>query len=497
MNPPHIVLITVDHLRADFMGCAGHPVVRTPHIDFLARRGVRFTNAYSTCPVCIPARATLMTGLEGDSLGCTSYVEGFALPVQATLPRLLGQAGYQTRSVGKMHVYPERCHYGFESMLLCEEGRLLGIWEGKNRGYDDYEGWLAEQGYAGQAFAHGLANNEYAATPWHLPRRMHPTEWIGNETCKAIKRRDWTRPQFLWASFTAPHPPLTPLLEDLVMYRDVEMPRPVRGDWTDRHSVYHAAALEQYRTLTDRDCELAYRAFFALITQVDRQINRIIGTLREEGMLENTWFIFTSDHGDNMGDHGLWAKSNFLQGSCHIPLIITPPVKGDLDAHVAVGWQPGTTRSAVVGLQDILPTCVALTGEDASAAPCDGRNLLPIVRDSAQTVREELLGEFGLVGNRSFMLTDGEWKYLWYEADGKELLFDIVRDPRELHDLSPEQPDLLRGWRERLAERLGRRAADPVVQAGRLTPAGTGAAGARATADLARTVSDLSPRGLH
>src|SRR5690606_12048885 len=143
------------------------PIVHTPHLDLLSLKGYHFTGAYSPQPVCIPARATIMTGLEGHRLGITSYVEGHRIPVRETLPQLLHDSGYETRVVGKMHVYPERSHYGFESMLLCEEGRRIGQSEGKHRGYDDYEQYLAEQGYAGQAFAHGIGNNEHAVSPWH------------------------------------------------------------------------------------------------------------------------------------------------------------------------------------------------------------------------------------------------------------------------------------------------------------------------------------------
>ncbi|MCF8563824.1 sulfatase-like hydrolase/transferase [Alicyclobacillus tolerans] len=326
---PNIVLITCDHLRADLMGCAGHEIIQTPHIDLLAKRGVRFTQAYSTTPVCIPARASIMTGLHGHHLGVTELQPGFEIPVEETLPKQLSKVGYQTLVVGKMHTYPERCHYGFDNMILWEEGRRLGETYGEHHGYGDYEQWLAEQGYAGLAFAHGMTNNEYAMSPWHLPDHLHPTEWIGYQTCKEIKRRDWTRPLFIWSSFTAPHPPITPLLRDLYLYEQVKMPQPVVGDWAEKHPIFHQIQLAQHSGghKTDLQIDLAFRAFYASVTQVDRQINRIIGTLREEGMLENTWFIFTSDHGDNLGDHHLWAKTNFLKGSCNIPMIVTPPIR--------------------------------------------------------------------------------------------------------------------------------------------------------------------------
>ena len=496
MSQPNLVLITCDQLRADTLGCAGHPVVQTPHIDLLARRGVRFTQAYSTTPVCVPARAIIMTGLDGHHLGNTGGKPGFQIPVRQTLPRLLSDAGYHTQVVGKMHVYPERCHYGFHSMLLWEEGRPFGKSGGRHRGYGDYEDWLAEQGYPGQAFGHGMANNAYSMTPWHLPDRLHPTEWIGTESCRAIKRRDWTRPLFLWASFTAPHPPLTPLLRDLYAYDQVPMPTPVMGDWTARHPLFHRKKIAQFsgETMTAMRQQLAYRAYYASVTHVDRQINRIIGTLREEGMLDNTWLIFTADHGDNLGDHGLWAKSNFLRGACNIPLVVAPPLRGDPDEHVAPGWMPGGTASAVVGLQDLLPTLAELAGTEAQER-VDGASLLPIVRKTDESLRSFIVGEFGVIGARSLMVTDGKWKYIWYEQDGRELLFDIADDPDEMRDLASLRPDVRATYVDKLVQTLAARDGDPALRDGQLRPAEPGRQ--LSALELARLPNDRLPRGLH
>ncbi|GHH99814.1 sulfatase-like hydrolase/transferase [Neobacillus kokaensis] len=459
---PNIVFITCDHLRADHLGCAGHPIIQTPHIDQLARNGVRFENAYSATPICIPARASIMTGMEGHSLGLTTFKKGFELPVKETLPQLLKDQGYQTKVVGKMHVFPERCHYGFETMLLCEEGARFGDYLGENRGYDDYEQWLAEQGYAGMAFSHGISVNEYATTIWNLPDHLHPTEWIGTNACKEIRRRDWTRPLFLWASFTAPHPPLTPLMKDLYMYQQDEIPMPVYGDWSQDHPSFHALNLSFGEGKTDKQIALARQAYYASVTQIDRQVNRIIGTLREQGILENTWFIFTSDHGDNLGDHHLWQKANFLQGACNIPFIITPPLSGDYDQVFHTNWLPGKVSEAVVGLQDILPTCLEIA-KGYAPEQVDGKSLIPIVIEPKESIRNTILGEFGHVGQRSLMLTDGYWKYIWYEEDGVELLFNLREDPNEIKNLSGLETHVLKDWRGRLVKVLAERFADPAT----------------------------------
>ncbi|MBS4210172.1 sulfatase-like hydrolase/transferase [Bacillus sp. FJAT-50079] len=496
MSKPHIVFITTDQMRDDVMGCAGNEIIQTPAMDYLARRGVQFTKAISCQPVCVPARASIMTGLEGDRLGITEYQEGFELPTNETLPQLLRDGGYQTKAVGKMHVYPERCHYGFESMLICEEGRKIGQANDEFRGYDDYEMWLAEQGYAGQAFAHGMPNNGHSMTAWHLPDHLHPTEWIGTESCKVIKTRDWTRPLFLWASFTAPHPPFTPLMKDLLLYEEDEMRDPFLGDWIDRHPHFHQISLgmSHGEKKTKKEIALAHKAYYALISQVDRQINRIIGTLREEGMLENTWFIFTSDHGDNMGDHHLWGKRNFLRGSCQVPFIIAPPPRGNLDEVIGENWLPGVQSKSVVGLQDIMPTCLEIAGLDVPSH-IDGKSLLPIVHQPDTEVRETILGEMGNRGVRTLMLTDGQWKYIWYEQDGQELLFNIDNDPYETEDLSQTNVSELSKWRAKLIDRLMERKDDRAVNANELQPSAEGVLFSNVV--KARLTTDHNVRGIH
>jgi arylsulfatase A-like enzyme len=482
------------------LGCAGNEIIQTPHIDQLAERGVRFNQAYSTTPICVAARASIMTGIQSHNMGFTHNIFGANLPVEETLPQQLSDAGYQTKVIGKMHVYPERCHYGFDDMILCEEGRQLGVHKGEHRGYGDYEEWLSEQGYPGLAHGHGLSINEYSVTPWHLPDHLHPTEWIGHRACKEIKRRDWTRPMFLWASFTAPHPPLTPLLRDLYMYENDEIEQPYIGDWTNELPVYHQQNISRYnKGMSVKQTAMAKRAYMALVTQVDRQINRIIGTLAEQNMLNNTWFIFTSDHGESMGDHYLWQKSNYLQGSCKIPFIITPPLQGEyFNQELDSDWLPGTVNNSVVGLQDILPT---ITDIASASTPknIDGISLVPIVQDSSKSVREDIFGEYGIKGERTFLLTNGEWKYIWYEEDGCELLFNIKDDKNELTNLAKKELNIRKTWESKLLGILNNRENDPAVEDNKLKPKAQG--GSISNKELTRRLNKYmihkTPMGLH
>ena len=168
-DKPNILLISTDHWPAALLGVSGHPVIQTPTLDSLARSGTRFSNAYSECPVCIPARRTLMTGTTPRTHGDRVFGETLTMPQLPTMAETFRSAGYQATAVGKLHVYPQRNRIGFDDVILDEEGRTqYGV-------IDDYEIFLADQGYAGQQFWHGMSNNEYSWRPWHLPEHTHAT----------------------------------------------------------------------------------------------------------------------------------------------------------------------------------------------------------------------------------------------------------------------------------------------------------------------------------
>ena len=170
-DQPNVLLISTDHWPAALLGEAGHPVIQTPTLDELARSGVRFSNTYAECPVCIPARRTLMTGTTPRTHGDRVFNETLPMPDVPTMAQTFREAGYQAYAVGKLHVYPQRNRIGFDDVILDEEGRTqYGV-------TDDYELFLGDQGYAGQQFYHGMSNNQYTARPWHLSEADHVTNW--------------------------------------------------------------------------------------------------------------------------------------------------------------------------------------------------------------------------------------------------------------------------------------------------------------------------------
>jgi arylsulfatase A-like enzyme len=289
----------MDQWPGPLLGCDGHPVVETPTLDALARAGTRFTRAYSECPICIPARRSLMTGTTPRRHGDRVFQPALTMPTDLeTLPGAFRRAGWQAQAVGKLHVYPPRDRIGFEEAWIAEEGRpQLGA-------IDDHDLYLADRGFAGAQFAHGMSNNDYGWRTWHLDEDLHVTNWAARAMCRAIKRRDPTRPGFWYLSFSHPHPPLVPPAAYLERYARREQPPPARGDWSAGPLPPALRWVRQrWPTLPPAQLDDARRAFMALCTHIDAQLRLVIGTLREEKLLDDTLVMVTADHGDMLGDH--------------------------------------------------------------------------------------------------------------------------------------------------------------------------------------------------
>lgn len=437
---PNVLFITVDQWPGSLMGCAGHPVIETPTLDHLASVGTRFSRAYSESPICIPARRTMMTGTSPRRHGDRTFQP--SLPMPADLPTLaetFRRNGYQTQAIGKLHVFPQRDRIGFEEALLAEEGR------GALGGPDDYEIFLADRGHAGQQFLHGMSNNEYSWRTWHLPEDTHVTNWTTLMAARSIKRRDPTRPALWHVSYTPPHPPLVPLASYLERYRARDMDEPVMGAWAeDTENLPYPLKLarDYWRQLPPAELADMRRAFYALCTHIDHQIRVIIGTLREEQILDDTIILFTSDHGDMLGDHGFYAKRLMQENSVNVPMILVGTA-GDERVQV------GDTDDRLVGLQDIMPTLLTLCGL-AVPETCEGTSIV------GPNKREHLYAET-LAGAKAMrMLHDGRHKLIWYPAESRFQLFDLEHDPREMTDLSEDERyrEVMDGLKRRLRDEL-------------------------------------------
>ncbi|MGC9451894.1 MAG: sulfatase-like hydrolase/transferase [Oceanipulchritudo sp.] len=458
---PNVLMICCDHLRADNLGCNGHPVIQTPQIDKLAAQGVNFQRALSECPVCVPARRILMTGQNPYHIHMDRNKDTQPFPEGPKLAELITRAGYQTFASGKMHTCPQRNRIGFEDVMLNEEGRKQG---GLLR--DDYEIFLMENNAQHLAYTHGLGNNEYGLRLSPLPEPMTTTHWTADRAMHFIERRDPTRPFFLYVSFDKPHPPVTPTREYYDLYAQTDFPDPVMGDWTENKLTDRIRSLRfanQWEHFKDNRewIQQNLRGFGAMTTHIDSMIGVLLGTLREHGALGNTWVVFISDHGDQLFDHGNFAKGDFHQGSTRIPYIIVPPANWARENGLVTGRNDTSTPA---GLADIMPTLLEACGIEIPDS-VDGQSLLGRIRYPGEEFREISFGNC----NSSFAASDGRFRYQWCGEHDYEYLFDQESDPRDEHDLAddPGYDGVKKALRTALIEWMAAHE-DPHIDNGRL-----------------------------
>lgn len=441
---PNILLIHVDQMRGDCLSLCGHPVVQTPNLDFLAQSGAHFRAAYSECPICIPARHTLLTGMEPNATGVTGYSTRarIARP-EATLPELLRQHGYQTVHVGRgWHQYPKHCHYGFEIMdndpFMEHYSRFhhLSV-PGSNH--------MARVNWPHGAI-HGIGGSSICARPWPHEEEFHQTNFAVNKAMEFIYRRDRERPFFLSLGIVAPHPPLVPPACYYERYINGEIDEPAIGDWAVRpenngRGIDPCAGRQVLEGNLLREAKAGY---YGLINHLDDQLQLLLTCIRHEGEL---FVFFVSDHGESLGDHYLWRKSVPYEGSTRIPFLLSGP---EIPSGVKV--------DAPVGLQDILPTCCEIAEIDVPSH-VTGASVLGLARGNTSTApREWIHGEHGRqdgIFRGMHYLTDGQRKFIWLN-DGTEQFFNLEEDPRELYNLveASAWQDEVKMWRQRLIQKL-------------------------------------------
>lgn len=457
---PNIVFILTDQMRGDCLSASGHPVVETPNLDVLAARGTNFTASYSPCPSCIAARASMFTGLRPTTHGRLGYQDQVPWRYPTTLPGELSRAGYQTHCIGKTHFFPQRACLGFQSLESNE-----GAQNFDGRYVNDYYEWLRERtnGRLGET-DHGVDWNSWYARPSHLPEELHNNTWVAARGIEFLRRRDPTRPFFLNLSFIRPHPPFDPPRAFYDEYRDRALPPVPVGDWAQAYSRPPDDINAWCGALPVRALERARRAYYAQIAHIDNQIGRFLMALRL-GRAEPTWLIFTSDHGEMLGDHHLFRKTYAYEGSAKTPLIICPPAGSRVH-----------TSDAPVSQKDLMPTILEIAGVSIPTH-VEGASLLPLLSAAPESVgwRAYVHGEhaaFYAPDQGMQYLTDGKCKYIWFTQSGQEQFFDLANDPNELHDLahSPKHQAQVAVWRSRMIQELAPRVADGLSDGARLIP---------------------------
>ena len=347
---PNILLVMTDQQRGDCV--AADPVapapLQTPNLDALARSGAHFLHAYAESPSCIPARRSLMSGTAPAANGAVGFRGGVEWNPPATLAGELSRAGYQTEMIGKLHLHPDRRRYGFDHMQLANSTR---------GGDNEYVQWLRDihgRREVDPGMAHGVSSNGWVGRPHHLPEEQMHTFWVVDRAMEFLQRRDPSCPFFLNLSFIDPHPPLTPPRFYYDRYIDRDLPPPDVGDWADDlGGPQRGLSTDASRIhLDDDQIRCARAAYYGMINFIDDQLGRLFQ--HSGGVLRDTLVIFTSDHGEMLGDHHLFRKTWPYESSARIPFLVRAPASWKLEG----GLQP----TAPVGLQDVMPTLLDAAG---------------------------------------------------------------------------------------------------------------------------------------
>lgn len=428
---PNVLLIQADQFRWDCLGAAGHPDVRTPHLDRLAADGVRFTEAFCPLPICTPSRYSLLTGLYPHQHGgwtnhCT------IAPAIDTFPRALRRDGYRTAAVGKMHFTPTYLDIGYDRMTLAEQ-------HGPGRYDDDYHRELREAGLAPVA---DLLDQEEHLRPlapdsyWSsfgtgrsdLPEEWHSTTWIGRRALAELA--DWTPDggSLLHASFIKPHHPFDPPAPWDALYDPEALTLP--PGWLDRvpdADLPHRQGYFDYadEALTEPVLRRVLAHYYATITQLDHHVGQLLDRLRTAGLYDNTMIIFTSDHGEYLGFHHLLLKNGPMYDPLvRVPLLVKFPASG------AGSARRGEDSQALVSLVDLAPTILAActAAEPTTSPPLPGLDLADPDAD-----RPVVFAENRTFGPVAMARTHTHKLLLSGDHDrAPDALFDLAADPHEL-----------------------------------------------------------------
>jgi arylsulfatase A-like enzyme len=433
----NVLFIISDDLN-NLLGCYGDPVAKTPNLDRLAARGVRFDRAYCTYPLCGPSRNSMLTGLYPNSTGIVANSQVFrqTIPNQVSLSQAFRQAGYFAGRIGKLY------HYNVPNSIGTD-------------GHDDPASWELELNPAGvdrleeHPKIYSLTPGQFGGTlSWYASPKgdaEHTDGKIAADAEWVLERcaRQKDRPFFLAVGFFRPHTPyVAPEKPYFGLYPKSAM-RVVQGVKEDQANK-PAAALMSYKNeqnqLTDDLRRDALQAYYASISFMDAQVGRVMGALDRLGLADRTIVVFTSDHGYHTGEHGLWQKQSLFENSARVPLLIVAPGVG----------KPGTVASTPVSHLDLYPTLTALADVKAPDN-LQGQNLAPILADVTAKGRgwaltQVMRGGAGGGGKKKaavgrfagYSFRTERWRYTeWGEGEQGRELYDYSTDPQELTNLAP------------------------------------------------------------
>ncbi|SDS62636.1 sulfatase family protein [Microlunatus soli] len=436
---PNIVFVITDQQRFDTIAALGADHVDTPNLDRLVAEGTAFTRAYVSAPSCSPSRSSLFTGLYPHSLGVLRNEDLW----RHSWVERLSDSGYHCVNVGKMHTHPWETPLGFHERTVVEN---------KDRFHPNVPFYHDQWDKA--LWSHGLTKptrqvhrekadyrERLGAFEWELPEDLHSNNFVAGHARWWLDSYTGDEPFFLQVGFPGPHPPYDPPSRHLDAYRDRDVPLPHRTDddlagqptalkelrqhhqENDHDSIYHLANPTEEQSRRQR------RHYLAEVTQIDEQLGLIIDSLEQRGVLDNTVIIFTSDHGDCLGDHGHSQKWTMYDPSVRVPAIV---------------WGPGRVVAgqridALTAMMDLGPTVLELAGLDVPDW-MEAQSLLPALRGEEWQGREYAFSEHArdmiLTGTELMtMVRDDRWKYVEFVDSDEGQLFDLDNDEFEERNL--------------------------------------------------------------
>lgn len=455
MTKPNILYIMCDQLRADVIGALGNSRISTPNIDRLVKRGIAFTNAYSSCPVCVPARYTIRTGREPKTTGIYNNGGPSLTPDQPEamekrcgdyLARTLRKLGYRTFGVGKFHCHPDAFEdLGYDEQLWTEE--IMG--SAAARKSDSYTNWIDTEhpqfSYIEQL--HGERSDMYyipQCSP--MPKELTVESYAADRATEFINRQK-QQPWFAFVSFVGPHPPLAPPVPFNRMYNPLNMPEAVVGDIATDHLdeqipfMNYAVWADQVSPILNQQL---WARYYGEVSYIDWCLGRILDAVEKRDDADNTLIAFFADHGDHMGDHHAWQKESFFEQSCHVPYLVSWPAQ----------LTSAQKDDQLVCLADLF--CLATTAAGSQELR-DGWDILG-AHKGVSPKREAYYGTYGVPGTSMFkaMIRWHEWKLIYISNGARVQLFNLKDDPGEtknLADSHPKTKERLLNW---LAEEMGK-----------------------------------------
>ncbi|WP_417522469.1 sulfatase [Marinovum sp.] len=421
---PNILFLLPDQLRHDFLGCYGAGFLRTPAIDALAAKGTRWETAISPSPICVPARASMLTGQHAHATGilhnmCWLRPDRHQMGIR-TWPEILAASGYHTAAIGKMHFYPWDLSEGFQHRVIGEDKRHIHV-------RDDYHHALVSEGHAK---LHGKEMPGYyetkGASTNPLPDHLQPDRWVAHRAADHLRSLKTDQPFAMMVGFPGPHCPYDPPAEDLSRVDPAVLPEALpRTGESETHLPALVAGYKRdwadldYSSLTKAQIRAIRHHYAVSVERLDEDVALLVETLRETGKLDNTIIVFASDHGDYLGDFGLMGKGFFHEPSIRVPLIVA-----DFRAPEA------RVETAPASLLDVFPSFL------------EWANLAPAPQSQGRSLNDPDAGRsFAGATSSGFMLRDARWKLVRY-GNGVQALFDLESDPGEQENVIDAHPEV-------------------------------------------------------